>query len=93
MRFTVFLRFADVPMPPRIAARPADDRGLPGPRDHALAGRPAQFALSGPQRPLICAAERRCSAWLAAVCLAEADASDGTGQSPHRSVPALPRHG
>lgn len=55
------VRFADLPMPAAVAARPRDERGYPVPAITPwLQGRP-RFAATGTARTFLCAVERRCS--------------------------------
>jgi hypothetical protein len=58
---TVAMRFDEIAMPARIAARPKDPRGYPVPAITPWHDGVPQFAISSPQRALICAKERRCS--------------------------------
>src|SRR6266702_3802389 len=55
------MRFDEIALPARIAARPADQRGYPVPAITPWHEGVPQFAVSSPRRALICATERRCS--------------------------------
>jgi hypothetical protein len=51
----------DIPLPPRVAARPSDERGYPVPAITPWPGGSPAFAQQSSFRTLICLAERRCT--------------------------------